>query len=95
MLAIEITLNPLILAAICFAFFAAGYFLRSHQLNKLRKKIIELEKEMLSNHADILGLQRQKAQLEEKIKESRIPVIPLKTKEESKSGRTAEGKTQQ
>jgi len=37
----------------------AGYFFRSAQIAKARKRIIYLENEMLSNHAEILKLQQQ------------------------------------
>ena len=95
MLAIEVTLNILYIIIPCILFFAAGFLYRSSQLKKLKSKIIELEKEMLSNHAQILQLQKDKAQLEEKIKDSRIPVIPLKSKEDQKGGMTAEGNANQ
>ena len=59
--------------------------MRSKQLNSLKRKITELEAEMLSNHADILDLQKQKAQLEQQIRESKIPVIPLKPSKEEET----------
>lgn len=51
-------------------------------MSSLRKKILELESEMLSNHADILDLQKEKAQLEQQIKQSKIPVIPMRSSKE-------------
>jgi len=60
------------------ASFAVGFLLRSAQLKKHHKHIIELEREMLSNHSEILELQKEKAQLIKQMKESSIPVIPLK-----------------
>lgn len=58
--------------------FVLGFFLRGRQLGKLRKRVIELEKEMLSNHAEILDLQKERASLLKQMKESKIPVIPMK-----------------
>ena len=58
--------------------FILGFFLRGKQLRKLRKRVIELEKEMLSNHAEILDLQKERASLLKQMKESKIPVIPMK-----------------
>ncbi len=58
--------------------FTLGFFLRGRQLTKSRKRIIELEKEMLSNHAEILELQKERASLLKQMKESKIPVIPMK-----------------
>lgn len=82
MLAIEITLNILPLSGLLLLAFAIGFFIRGGQLTSLKKKIIELEKEMLSNHADILELQREKAHFLRQIKESKIPVIPMNTSKE-------------
>ena len=78
MLAIEITFNLLLLTGILIACFGIGFLTRRSQLNSLRRKILELESEMLSNHADILDLQKEKAQLEQQIKQSKIPVIPMR-----------------
>jgi hypothetical protein len=41
---------------------------------------------MVANHAEILELQQERLQLEEKLKDtSNIPVIPINVKEEKKS----------
>lgn len=82
MLALEVTINVFVILGIIMVASAIGFFLRSAQLNSLRKKVIELEKEMLTNHAAILDLQKERASLERKLKESQIPVIPMKSKEE-------------
>jgi hypothetical protein len=94
MLAIAITFNIFLLAGLIVAAFVIGFLIRSQQNASLKRKITELEAEMLSNHADILDLQRQKAQLEQQIKESKIPVIPLKPskEEEAPSQETARKK---
>ncbi len=84
MLAIELTLNIFVLAGIVVVSFVLGFMIRRSQIKSLKKKIVELEKEMLSNHADILELQRNKALLEQNFRGSKIPVIPLNgTKEEN------------
>lgn len=77
MLAIELTLSVFVLAGIVFVFFFLGFMIRRKQIRSLKRKIVELEKEMLSNHADILELQRNKALLEQNLQASKIPVIPL------------------
>ncbi len=83
MLALEVTLNVFVILGFLLLAMALGFFARSAQLNSLRRKVVELEREMLSNHASILELQQQKAGLEKQMKESRIPVIPMKNKEEA------------
>ena len=82
MLAIEFKLNVLVLAGIVLISFFLGLMIRRAQIKSYKKKILELEKEMLSNHADILELQKHKALLEQNLQASKIPVIPLKSKEE-------------
>lgn len=78
MLAIALSLNLYLLVGIVSASFFTGFLFRSGQIRSLKKKIVELEKEMLTNHADILELQKQKALLEQNLDSSNIPVIPLK-----------------
>jgi hypothetical protein len=54
----------------------------------LRKKIKDLESEVLGNHADILEMQRERVILEQKFIDtlSEIPVIPMKgTKEKEEN----------
>lgn len=83
MLAIDLTLNIFVLAGIVFFSLILGTLIRYRQIASLKKKIAELEKEMLGNHADILVLQKEKAVLEHRLQESKIPVIPLNVKEEA------------
>jgi hypothetical protein len=82
MLALELTLNVYVLLAIIFVSLFLGFMIRKKQLKPLRKKVYELEKEMLTNHAEILELQRTKALLEQNIQSSKIPVIPLNPSKE-------------
>ncbi len=83
MLAIELTLPVLLIVGlICFSFIT-GYWLRSSQIKEYRKKVVGLEKEMLHNHAEILDLQKERAQLLKQFKESSIPVIPLNSKDDT------------
>jgi len=59
MLAIQITTNVFLLAAAGILCLLLGYLLRQGQLQKKAKQIIELEKEMLRNHAEIIDLHRE------------------------------------
>lgn len=80
---IEITLNVFVLTGIVIASFLIGFLVKRRQIQLLKSKIVELENEMLNNHADILELQKSKALLEQNLQASKIPVIPLNpTKEE-------------
>ncbi len=63
MLIISISLNIFLLGAALVVVFIVGYLFRSRQLTSLQRKINELEREMLNNHAEILELEKQKAEL--------------------------------
>ena len=82
MLAIELTLNVFVLAGTVLIAFLLGYLIRRNQIRSLNRKVLELETEMLINHADILELQKQKAVLEQNLQSSKIPVIPLNPSKE-------------
>jgi hypothetical protein len=79
MLTIEVSLNILVLILIVAVSALTGYGIRSRQLAKTRDRISELEEEMLSNYAEILDLQKDYLNMESKLKDFQIPVIPIKT----------------
>jgi hypothetical protein len=86
MLLIKLSIEVSMLAGIIAIAFATGFLLRGSHLKKLRNKVIELEREMILCHAEILELQRDRLLLEEKLKDtSSIPVIPITANEEKKS----------
>jgi hypothetical protein len=86
MLLIKLSLDVSLLVGIITIAFATGFLMRGSRLNKLKRRVSELETEMMSNHAEILELQRDRLILEEKLKDSsNIPVIPINAKEEKKS----------
>jgi len=83
MLLIILPVNIYLLGGLLIITFLSGFLLRTTKVKSLRKKVLDLENEMLSNHADILDLQKEKSLLEQKLKELHIPVIPINTKEEN------------
>jgi hypothetical protein len=85
MIAIQMSINIFILAGALVATFVLGFLFRSGQLASLRRKVIELENEMLANHSEILELQRENASLEQQMKQAHIPVISMKTSRDDKS----------
>lgn len=89
MLAITLPVNLFLFGGAIILAFLIGFLARSGQLKKWKKKVTELETEMLTNHADILDLQKEKAVLEQSLKTIAIPVIPINTNKEEKAG-TAE-----
>lgn len=90
MLLIKLTLDLSLVIGISVAAFFIGFVFRSAQLKKYKKRVGELESEMMANHAEILDLQKERLQLEEKLKgSSNIPVIPIKVKEEKLQDKSA------
>lgn len=89
MLALEVTINVFVILAIFVVALAAGFMARASQISGYKRKVIELEKEMLNNHATILELQQDISKLEKTLIESKIPVIPMKKskEEEAKEGK--------
>jgi hypothetical protein len=79
MLTLEFSLNILILAGIVIISVLAGFSLRGRQVTKSRQKIVALEREMLSNYAEILELQKDYLHMESKLRDFQIPVIPIKS----------------
>ena len=77
MLLATVIANLIWILPVCLAFALIGFLFRGNQLGKLRRRIKELEAEMLQNHADILSLQRENTQLSDKIKNNPVPVIPI------------------
>jgi hypothetical protein len=55
-----------------------GLLLGRVGLARSRSKILELEKEMMNTHAEILEIQKAYVQLENKLEEHSIPVISMK-----------------
>jgi hypothetical protein len=89
MLAIEITFTLFPLLGMLLVAFAVGFMFRSAQIKSYRRKVLDLEKEMLSNHAEILELQKERASLLRQMKESRIPVISMSQAKEEADKRQA------
>ena len=84
MLTIQLNINVFLLAGIVAGTGLLGFIFRSQQIASLRRKVIELENEMLSNHSEILELQRENASLEQQLKQLHIPVISMKSTREDK-----------
>ena len=85
MLAIQVTLNVFIIAGLLALSFIIGFLLRGGRITSLKGKLAELEKEVLSSHAEILQVQREKIELMQSMNIPPIPVIPLNASKEEKS----------
>jgi uncharacterized membrane protein YqhA len=93
MLLIILPVNIYLLGALLVITFLFGFLLRASQIKSLKKKVLELENEMLSNHADILDLQKEKSCIEQKLKEIHIPVIPITASKEEGNASKAQDAT--
>ena len=80
-LAIEITVNILWIPLACLISAIVGFIFRSAQLNKLRGQMHRLENQMRQTDAEILSIQRENGFLQDQLKNSTAPVIPITTKE--------------
>ena len=78
MFAIEFTLSLFTLIVLVGTAILVGYSFRSNKLKKRQMKISELRKEMVSNHAHILELEKENVLLEKEIRSQKTPVLSLK-----------------
>ena len=77
MLSIEFSINVLLFVLSVLGSGILGYSLRSRQLKKKQFKIVELRKEMVDNHAQILELQKENVALERRFY-GKAPVLDMK-----------------
>jgi len=75
----DITLNIYVLGLLMIASFVLGTLPRKKELGKKQRKIVELERELVSAYAEVLDSQREYIQLEAKMKDITNPVIPMKS----------------
>jgi hypothetical protein len=90
MITFDLIINPVFLLLAAIGGGLIGLLIGRATLRKSRSKIIELEKEMMNSHAEILELQKAYILLENKLEEHSIPVISMKIngKENSKEKAT-------
>jgi hypothetical protein len=79
MLINEVTLNIYLLAFVLILSAFVGFAFRAKIILKYRAKIEELEREILSNYAYILDLEKETLHMENKIQDIKSPVITMKT----------------
>ena len=78
MFTLDYVINPVILFLSVFAGVVIGLLIGRARVAKSQRRVVELEKEMMSNHAEILEIQKAYVQLENKLEEHSIPVISMK-----------------
>lgn len=79
MMNIELTINVLTLIIIVLGSALVGYALKNGQIRKKQSKILDLKKEIVFNHHQILELEKDCVQLESQVKTTQAPILTLKT----------------
>jgi hypothetical protein len=74
----DVIVNPVILLAAVIAGAIIGFGVGRVKLIKRRSMIMDLERELLSSHAETLEAQRAFVALERGLKDESIPVISMK-----------------
>jgi len=74
----DLTINVLVLMTLIGLAGMSGFWLRSGQLAKKQRQIKELEKEVMQVSAEILNAQKERCELESRLKDMSIPVISIK-----------------
>ena len=82
MLSTIITIKLIVFIGAVLAAFFTGLLFKKAQVAALRERIRELDEEVHISHAEILELQQRNGKLASDSNHA-IPVIPLKSKEES------------
>jgi cell division protein FtsL len=78
MLTNEVSLNIYLLAFIILAAATAGFSLRTRLITQCRRKIQELEREILNNYENILELEKETSTMESALQDLKSPVISMK-----------------
>lgn len=79
-------ISPYLVAGLLLLSAIFGYLVRTRNENKLKKRIKDVETDLLRNHDQILQLQREKIELLRQLDNPGIPVISIaQGKEESKA----------
>lgn len=81
----HITIHLGLIAAAVLGAFVFGLIIRAVQVSSLRRQVLELEKEKMQDHAEILQLQRKLADQQLRINSTAAtPVVPLIDKDSNK-----------
>ncbi|MBN8855785.1 MAG: hypothetical protein BGO55_22580 [Sphingobacteriales bacterium 50-39] len=75
---LDLIINPVVLFIAAISGGLLGFVTGKIKLARSRAKVEELEREMMNSHAEILELQKSYIQLENRLQQQSIPVIPMK-----------------
>ena len=75
--------DTVLLSALCLVLgFLIGFILRAKGQSSMKRRLREMERDMLNDHAEILKLHQEKVELQQLLKETKIPVIPMNSTRE-------------
>jgi len=83
----DISLNIYIFLLLIGSSFVVGCWPRKSELARKQRKIIELEREMIQAHAEVLASQSDYVKLEAKMKDITNPVISMKSSKQEENNR--------
>jgi len=78
MFTLDFIVNPVVVFISVVGGVIIGFAFGRRRFAKSQRKVLELEKEMMSSHAEILEIQKAYVQLENKLEEHSIPVISMR-----------------
>jgi hypothetical protein len=88
----DLSIDIYVLGALLALAMLAGFLLRSHQLAKKKRRIMQLECEVMEANTELLEAQKDYCELELKVKEEEdSPVISIRKKQ---GGAPGTGKTE-
>lgn len=90
----DLSIDIYVLAGIMVLAMIAGFLLRSRELAKKKRRIMQLESEVLEANAELLETQKDYCELELKVKGEDSPVIPIMKKQDAVSGVSGAGKSE-
>jgi type II secretory pathway component PulM len=76
----------LLIVAVAFLAFVGGYILRKAKAQKMKRRIYELENEMMNNHAEILRLTKELSRTASAATSEKAGNAPVITLSASKDG---------
>jgi hypothetical protein len=82
----DLSIDIYVLGALMALALLAGFLLRSRQMAKKKRRIIQLEGEVMEANTELLEIQKDYCELELKVKEEDSPVIPIKKKQDGAPG---------
>jgi hypothetical protein len=74
----DISIDIYVLFLLLVAAVGLGFFVKHRQIARKNRRILELEKEMMQAHAEILDTQKDYCELESRVKEADSPVISIR-----------------